>query len=246
MYNIYDAFESFKFERIMNHDFLQVEECIKNFNVYEDRAIMEGYLDDLLNFENVTEGVKEIKNGVKSGVDKVIKFIKECWRRIKEWFGKVIGHFKKQKSAKEECAKKIKEANVKAEGGSEPEAELNRKVDRQDGDNRSAKEIYKEKSSKNRAAARLCHSPEEVLHNSNLEMELPYFVVENKKLTDLPGIVKEGLEDIQDSTEKVISSEMEPEEYDALVRDFANGPLSKKDFKEGEKASFKTAIIAST
>lgn len=213
MYNIYDAFENFKFERIMNHDFLQVKECIDNFNIHENQVIMEGFLDDILDYEPVTEGVKDVAK-------KIIDFIKEVWRKIKEWFKNVIGHFKKQKSVKAECEEKIKQVNDKAKDA--PAAAKK--------DNRSAREIYKEKSSRSRAAKRECHSLEEVLHNSNLTVKM---IPIDQKLTELPPVVKEGLEEIQDAAEQLISGEIELEDFDKACT--ADGELGKRMTKLSEK-----------
>ena len=197
MYNIYDAFEEFKFNRIMNHDFLQVEECIKNFDIYENHVVMEGFLNDLLDFQPVTEGVKDV-------FKKIIDFIKEVWRKMKEWFKNVIGHFKKNKSVKEECEQKIKKANEKAATAPAPAQKADApKADTPKKDNRSAREIYKEKSSKTRAARRECHSLEEVLHNSNLSIKGFGLLDNGFKLNEYPPMVKEMLEAIQEIVEEV-------------------------------------------
>ena len=224
MYNIYDAFENFKFERIMNHDFLQVKECIDNFNIHENQVIMEGFLDDILDYEPVTEGVKDIAK-------KIIDFIKEVWRKMKELFKNVIGHFKKQKSVKAECEEKIKQVNEKAKDA--PAAEPAAKKD-----NRSAREIYKEKSSKTRAAKRECHSLEEVLHNSNLSVKL---LAVDQKITELPSIVREGLEEVQVAAEQLISGEMELEDFDRECA--ADGELGKRMRKLMEKVESESVPV---
>lgn len=230
MYNIYDAFENFKFERIMNHDFLQVKECIDNFNIHENQVIMEGFLDDILDYEPVTEGVKDVAK-------KIIDFIKEVWRKIKEWFKNVIGHFKKQKSVKAECEEKIKQVNEKAKDAPAAPASA-APAPAAKKDNRSAREIYKEKSSKTRAARRECHSLEEVLHNSNLSVKL--FAID-QKLTDLPPIVREGLENMQDAAEQLISGEMEFEEFDENCT--ADGELGKRMTKLNEKVESESVPV---
>lgn len=229
MYNIYDAFENFKFERIMNHDFLQVKECIDNFNLHENYVIMEGFLDDILDYEPVTEGVKDVAK-------KIIDFIKELWRKIKEWFKNVIGHFKKQKSVKAECEEKIKQVNEKAKDA--PAAPAPAAAPAAKKDNRSAREIYKEKSSKTRAARRECHSLEEVLHNSNLTIKM---IPIDQKLTELPPTVREGLEDIQDAVEKLISGEVDFEEFDEACT--ADGELGKRMTKLSEKVESESVPV---
>lgn len=227
MYNIYDAFENFRFERIMNHDFLQVKECIDNFNIHENQVIMEGYLDDILDYEPVTEGVKDVAK-------KIIDFIKEVWRKIKEWFKNVIGHFKKQKSVKAECEEKIKQVNEKAKDApaAAPAAPAAKK------DNRSAREIYKEKSSKTRAARRECHSLEEVLHNSNLTVKM---LPVEQKLTELPPVVREELEEIQDAAAQLISEEMELEDFDKALA--SEGQLGKRMTKLSEKVESESVPV---
>ena len=105
MYNIYDVFENYKFNKLVNDDFNKIIEFTENYNIYEKTVVMEGYLDDLIDFEPVTEGVKDV-------FDKIIEFIKSVWRKIKEWIGKVIGIFRK----KDKDYVKKSDAEVKAIG----------------------------------------------------------------------------------------------------------------------------------
>ena len=105
MYNIYDVFENYKLNKLVNDDFNKIIEFTENYNIYEKTVVMEGYLDDLIDFEPVTEGVKDV-------FDKIIEFIKSVWRKIKEWIGKVIGLFRK----KDKDYVKKSDAEVKAIG----------------------------------------------------------------------------------------------------------------------------------
>ena len=229
MYNIYDAFEEFKFNRIMNHDFLQVEECIKNFDIYENHVVMEGFLDDLLDFQPVTEGVKDV-------FKKIIDFIKEVWRKMKEWFKNVIGHFKKNKSVKEECEQKIKKANEKAADAPKADAP---KADAPKKDTRTAREIYKEKSSKTRAARRECHSLEEVLHNSNLSIKSFELIDNGFRLSEYPPMVKELLDGIQEIVEDVFyDNGVTVAEFNEGLNKLVDGmPLGKRATRQSDKAS---------
>ena len=108
MYNIYDIFESYKFNRLLDHDFNRIEEYINNFSIYSNHVVMEGYLDDLLEFSPVYEGIGDV-------VNKVVEFIKACWRKIKEWLDKVFGLFRKREGSVAELDKQIQETNKQGE-----------------------------------------------------------------------------------------------------------------------------------
>ena len=111
MYNIYDVFENYKFNKLVNDDFNKIIEFTENYNIYEKTVVMEGYLDDLIDFEPVTEGVKDV-------FDKIIEFIKSVWRKIKEWIGKVIGLFrKKDKDYVKKSDAEVKAIGEKIDGG---------------------------------------------------------------------------------------------------------------------------------
>lgn len=113
MYNIYDVFENYKFNKLVNDDFNKIIEFTENYNIYEKTVVMEGYLDDLIDFEPVTEGVKDV-------FDKIIEFIKSVWRKIKEWIGKVIGIFrKKDKDYVKKADAEVKAIGEKLDGGGE-------------------------------------------------------------------------------------------------------------------------------
>lgn len=113
MYNIYDVFENYKFNKLVNDDFNKIIEFTENYNIFEKTIVMEGYLDDLIDFEPVTEGVKDV-------FDKIIEFIKSVWRKIKEWIGKVIGLFrKKDKDYVKKSDAEVKAIGEKIDGGNE-------------------------------------------------------------------------------------------------------------------------------
>lgn len=119
MYNIYDIFESYKFNRLLDHDFNRIEEYINNFSIYNNHVVMEGYLDDLLDFSPVYEGIGDV-------VNKVVEFIKACWKKIKEWLDKVFGLFRKREGSVAELDKQIQETNKQGEqkvkNGDEPKS----------------------------------------------------------------------------------------------------------------------------
>lgn len=121
MYNIYDIFESYKFNRLLDHDFNRIEEYINNFSIYNNHVIMEGYLDDLLEFSPVYEGIGDV-------VNKVVEFIKACWRKIKEWLDKVINLFRGKQSTANDLNEQIKQINAQGE------KKANEKEDSKDND----------------------------------------------------------------------------------------------------------------
>ena len=102
---------------------------------------MEGYLDDLIDFEPVTEGVKDV-------FDKIIEFIKSVWRKIKEWIGKVIGLFrKKDKDYVKKSDAEVKAIGEKIDGGNEKSNKRDWRAEMKEIENKT-KEVKKDTDDK--------------------------------------------------------------------------------------------------
>ena len=141
MYNIYDVFENYKFNKLVNDDFNKIIEFTENYNIFEKTIVMEGYLDDLIDFEPVTEGVKDV-------FDKIIEFIKSVWRKIKEWIGKVIGLFrKKDKDYVKKSDAEVKAIGEKIDGGNEKSNKRDWRAEMKEIENKT-KEVKKDTDDK--------------------------------------------------------------------------------------------------
>jgi hypothetical protein len=141
MYNIYDVFENYKFNKLVNDDVNKIIEFTENYNIFEKTVIMEGYLDDLIDFEPVTEGVKDV-------FDKIIEFIKSVWRKIKEWIGKVIGLFrKKDKDYVKKSDAEVKAIGEKIDGGNEKSNKRDWRAEMKEIENKT-KEVKKDTDDK--------------------------------------------------------------------------------------------------
>jgi hypothetical protein len=163
MYNIYDVFENYKFERIIGHDFDKIQEYIENFSINNRTIVLEGYLDDIIDFEPVTEGLKEIGG-------KIIEFIKGLLAKMQEWFKKVIGIFSKKQNGQEY----EKAANAEIQN-----ANANKTSQKIDIKNKSNDDNKKQPKQQN--TLKICNTIWDVLDQCTIKVRAPRDLVDGNR-----------------------------------------------------------------